>query len=47
MKFFRVKPESEYYQKILKAKNAKDALREIAIKVQEHFQLPYSTSWRR
>ncbi|MGE7946507.1 hypothetical protein [Lysinibacillus sp. NPDC093688] len=45
MKFYRVKPESEYYQKILKAKNAKDALREIAIKVQEHFQLPYSPSW--
>ncbi|MFJ6264385.1 hypothetical protein ACIQGW_05095 [Lysinibacillus xylanilyticus] len=45
MKFYRVKPESEYYQNILKAKNAKVTLREIAIKVQEHFQLPYSPSW--
>lgn len=45
MKFYRVKPESAYYQNILKARNAKDALREIANKVQQHFELPYSPSW--
>lgn len=45
MKYYRVKPESAYYQAILKARKAKDLLREIATKVQEHFQLPYSPSW--